>query len=151
MNATVGVNRFINSQLLAPKYFAPDDSGLTKCITISRQAGCGADVFAEELAVRLQVLRPNDETPWTVFDHSLVEAVLQDHHLPSRLAAFMPEDRTTQMVEIIHDLFSLHPAPEIMVRQTAETILRLAELGHVIIVGRGGNIITARLPQMLCG
>jgi cytidylate kinase len=36
-----------------------------------------------------------------------------------------------------------------MVRQTAETILRLAELGNVIILGRGANIITAPMPQVL--
>ena len=78
-----------------------------------------------------------------------MEAVLQDHHLPSRLAAFMPEDRVSRLNDIIQELFSLHPPVETIVRQTAETILRLAELGNVIILGRGANIITARLPQVL--
>jgi cytidylate kinase len=32
------------------------------------------------------------------------------------------------------------------VHQTAETILRLAELGNVILLGRGANVITAKLP-----
>ena len=36
-----------------------------------------------------------------------------------------------------------------MVRRASETILHLAELGNAIIVGRGANIITARLPGML--
>ena len=36
-----------------------------------------------------------------------------------------------------------------MVRQTSETILKLASLGNVILIGRGGNVITARLPNML--
>ena len=85
----------------------------------------------------------------TIFDRTLVEAVLQDHHLPSRLAAFMPEDKVLQMHDIIEDLFSLHPPTETLVRQTSETILRLADLGNVIILGRGGNIITGRLPQAL--
>lgn len=45
--------------------------------------------------------------------------------------------------------FSQHPPVETLVRQTSETILRLAEMGNVIIVGRGANIITARLPLVL--
>lgn len=143
------VSSFINSHLQSPKTAAPDDPRLTKCITISRQHGCGAHVFAEELAARLGVLRPEDKRRWTIFDHSLVEAVLRDHQLPGRLATFMPEDRIPRMEEIIHDIFSLHPAPEVLVRQTVETMLRLAELGHVIIVGRAGNITTARLPGVL--
>jgi len=79
----------------------------------------------------------------------LVEAVLRDHHMPARLASFMPEDRVGQLHDIIEDLFSLHPPTETLVRRTAETILHLAHLGNAIIVGRGANIIAARLPGML--
>jgi cytidylate kinase len=46
-------------------------------------------------------------------------------------------------------LFELHPPMETIVRQTAETMLRLAGLGSVILIGRGGNVITAELPQVL--
>lgn len=87
--------------------------------------------------------------PWTIFDSGLIEAVLQDHHLPARLASFMPEDKASQVNDIIEDLFGLHPPAETLMRQISETILRLAQLGHTIIVGRGGNVITARLPGML--
>jgi cytidylate kinase len=34
------------------------------------------------------------------------------------------------------------------VQHTTQTILRLAGLGRSIVVGRGGNIITARLPNV---
>jgi cytidylate kinase len=152
MNTTVGLDRcfsFINCQLQAPKPLHAGDAGSVKCITISRQSGCGAHRFAVELADRLQSHLPHGAAPWTIFDGTLVEAVLQDHHLPSRLAAFMPEDRVPQLHDIIEDLCSLHPPTETLVRKTAETILRLAELGRIIIVGRGANIITARLPQAL--
>jgi cytidylate kinase len=152
MNTSFGLDRcfsFINCQLQAPKPHRAGDAGVVKCITVSRQSGCGAHVFAEELAAWLQSHLPQGTVPWTIFDRTLVEAVLQDHHLPSRLAAFMPEDRVLQLDDIIHDLFSLHPPSETLVRQTSETILRLAELGNVIILGRGANIITARLPWAL--
>jgi cytidylate kinase len=152
MNTNFGFDRcfsFINCQLQAPKPARAGDTSVIKCVTVSRQSGCGAHVFAEELAAWLQSHHGHGAAPWTIFDRTLVEAVLQDHHLPSRLAAFMPEDKVSQMHDIIEDLFSLHPPTETLVRQTSETILRLAELGNVIILGRGGNIITGRLPQVL--
>lgn len=152
MNTTFGLDRcfsFINCHLQTPKPVHGQQAANVKCITISRQSGCGAHVFAEELAAFLQARTPPGTRPWTVFDRTLMEAVLQDHHLPARLAAFMPEDRVSRLNDIIQELFSLHPPTETMVRQTAETILRLAELGNVIILGRGANIITAPMPQVL--
>ena len=151
MKMTIGLDRclsFINCQLQAPPAPAAHCGGI-KCVTVSRESGCGAHVFAEHLAARLQAHLPHGTPPWTIFDRSLVEAVLQDHHLPARLAAFMPEDKVWQLNDIVEDLFSLHPPTETLVRQTAETILRLAQLGNVIILGRGGNIITERLPGVL--
>ncbi len=62
-------------------------------ITISRQAGSGAHVVAEELVARLQALAPEGAPPWTFFDRNLVDRVLEDHELPERLAESMPEDR----------------------------------------------------------
>jgi cytidylate kinase len=53
------------------------------------------------------------------------------------------------MHDVIEDLFSLHPPTETLVRRTAETILRLAALGHAILVGRGASVITESLPGML--
>jgi hypothetical protein len=125
------------------------ETGFVHSITISRQSGCGARFFAGELAALLQARLPQGARPWTVFDRSLVEAVLKDHHLPARLASFMPEDRVGPLNDIIEDLFSLHPPTETLVRRASETILHLAELGNAILVGRGGNVITAPLPGML--
>jgi hypothetical protein len=120
-----------------------------RAVTISRQAGCGARLVAGKLAEYLQARAPHDAPPWTVFDRNLVEAVLQDHHLPQRLAKFMPEDRFTELEDILDELFGLHPPSWLLVRKTSETILRLAELGQVILVGRGANLITARLANVL--
>ena len=152
MNSAFGIDRcfsFINCQLQAPKSFHVADVLAVKCITVSRQCGCGAHGFAVELGQWLRGHLPPGATPWTIFDRTLVQAVLDDHQLPTRLAEFMPEDRVSQLDDIIHDLFKLHPPVDTLVRQTSETILHLAELGNVIIVGRGANIITAHSPHAL--
>jgi cytidylate kinase len=83
-----------------------------------------------------------------MFDRNLMEKVLEDHNLPTRLARFMPEDRASQIEDILADVFEVHPPAEAMLHQTAETILKLATLGNVILIGRGGTVITARLPHV---
>jgi hypothetical protein len=116
-------------------------------VTISRQAGAGAGVVAQALVALLQPQTPKGASPWTIFDRDLVEKVLQDHDLPARLASFMPEDRRTEMADTLDGLFGLQPSSWTLVRKTADTILHLAEVGNVVIIGRGGNMITAKLES----
>jgi cytidylate kinase len=140
---------FINCNLQAPHrtWEAHHNGEYPPVITISRETGSGGHAVAEHLAQYLQEHWPPDSCRWTVFDKNLVEKVLEEHHLPRRLAQFMPEDRTSDLADTMDELFGLHPPAWTLVRQTAETVLHLAMLGHVIIIGRGANIITARLPQ----
>jgi len=141
---------FINCQL------QPDErrpalarSGMRPlAVTLSRQAGCGALVVADKLAKLLQTRSPKESCPWTVFDRNLMEKVLEDHHLPSRLAKYLPEDRMTELQDVLDDLFGLRPPSWTVVEQTSETILHLAEVGNVILIGRGANIITAKQPHV---
>lgn len=120
-----------------------------RAITISRQSGCGGRVVAEGLATLLQTCTSPGEPPWKVFDRNLTDTVLAEHNLPERLARFMPEDRVRLIDDIMDDLFGLHPPAWTLAQQTAETILRLADAGNAIILGRGANVITARLPHVL--
>jgi hypothetical protein len=116
-------------------------------ITISRQAGTGAHLLAAELVVRLQPRAPAGSPPWTVFDRELVDRVLEDHDLPGKLASYMPEDRVSEISDMMDHLFGLHPPAWVLVRKTADTILHLAELGHVVLIGRGANVVTAQLEH----
>ena len=125
------------------------ESGVRHAVTISRQAGCGALVVAQKLAEYLQSRSPKEACPWTVFDRNLMDKVLEDHNLPTRLARLLPEDTISKIDDILAELFDVRPSVETIVRQTTETVLRLASLGNVILIGRGGNVITAVLPHML--
>jgi len=140
---------FINCQLQPGTRREDSEEGARRpAVTLSRQTGAGGHAVAEQLLPLLE-----DEIPgppaWTIFDRNLVEKVLEDHNLPSRLARFMPEDRTWEVSDTLDELFGLHPASETLVHKTAETILHLAQLGRVILIGRGANVITARLPHLL--
>ncbi len=120
-----------------------------KAITISRQSGSGGHVVGEELTRRLEAARKGVGCPWTIFDRNLVEKVLEEHNLPARLARFMPEDRISEISDTMDELFGLHPPSWSLVRDVSETILHLAERGNAIIIGRGANVITARMDSVL--
>jgi cytidylate kinase len=141
---------FIDSQLEPAKAWQRLHSFPSRpAITVSRQAGCGALVVAKKLAALFQQEASPDDAPWTVFDRELMEKVLEDHNLPARLAKFLPEDRATELQDITDEFFGLRPASWTIIQQTSETILKLAELGNVILIGRGANVVTAKLPHVL--
>ena len=127
------------------------DSGrlVRRAVTISRQAGCGAVQVAEKLTGFLQENSPPRAARWMVFDRNLMSKVLEDHKLPAHLEKFLPEDRISAAEDILADIFDVHPPVHKMVTQTAETLFRLAELGNVILIGRAGNIVTAKIPHVL--
>ena len=138
---------FINSQT-ANKADSPNHI-LRRAVTISRQAGCGAVHVADKLTVLLEADAPRQNSAWTVFDRELMDRVLADHNLPLYLAKFLPEDRVSEIEDTLADIFGVHPPTRTIVQQTAEPRWKLAELGGVILIGRGGNIVTAKLPHVL--
>jgi cytidylate kinase len=120
-----------------------------RAITISRQTGSGGHAVAEKLAEILGNHTPPGSCPWTVFDRNLVETVLKDHNLPTRLARFMPEDRISEVSDTMDELFGLHPPSWNLVRDVSDTILRLLEKASAIVIGRAGAVIAARLEHVL--
>lgn len=140
---------YIFSQLEVDKKLpAADGATSGPAVTISYQTGSGAHEIAERLAGVLQEAEPKGHVPWTVFDRQLVEKVLEDHELPKALAKFMPEDRRSFIQDVMEELVGLRPPSWVMVPKIAETVLHLADAGHVILVGRGANFITARIPNV---
>ena len=140
---------FLDCQLEPKSTPAPRPAPLPyRSVTISRQKGAGGHEVAEKLAAFLQVKAPNEACPWTIFDRNLVEKVLEDHHLPKRLVQFMPEDHISDISDVMDELFGLHPSSWTLTEKTAETILHLAELGNVILIGRGASFVTASLPHV---
>lgn len=142
---------FINCQLkpAVNPVFDSKAAPRWRAVTISRETGSGGHLVAKKLAEYLQAPDGGAASMWMVFDRNLVEKVLEDHHLPARLARFMPEDRVSEVEDTLEELLGVHPPLWTLVHQTAETILRLAELGNVILLGRGANVITSKLDYVL--
>jgi len=113
-------------------------------VTLSREAGAGAVTIGELTAQLLNQPR-SDGPPWTVFDKNLVSKVLEDHLFPGHLQRFMPEDVLPGMTSAVEEILGLHPSAWTLAEHTTETILRLAHLGNAILVGRGSNLIAAKI------
>jgi cytidylate kinase len=140
---------FLNCQLKPVSRQPAKNGARFRSVTISRETGSGGNSVAERLIENLKRSDRKAICPWTLFDKNLVEKVLEDHQLPGRLAKFFPEDRQTELEDIIDEVFGLRPASWTMVEQTSETILKLAALGKVVIIGRAANIVTQKLADVL--
>ena len=118
-------------------------------ITISRQAGAGGRSIAQALVARLNAVNPGD-LPWTVWDGELVERVAAEHHVPvSKIEAL--EDQRPNWLETALSGLTLGAAAERsdhlhVYHSVAATIRSLAEVGRVVIVGRGAVRVTHDIP-----
>jgi len=116
------------------------------CITISRETGAGADILSQKLVEILQKYKKENLPDWTIFDKNLIGKVLEDHQLPKTLSEVFDEKKYSSILSFASEVLVGQPSIQTLVHKTTQTILSLAEIGNVIIVGRGGNIVTSNLP-----
>lgn len=116
-------------------------------VTVSRQAGAGGNAFGEALCGWLEASQPKESGHWAVVNKELVDKILEDEALPERLAAWSPEDHLAGISYVVEELLGLHRASSRPVQERTETILRLAEMGNVVLVGHGACAILGHLPQ----
>jgi len=116
-------------------------------ITISRQTGVGAALICEKLVEYFNFYAIEDYNDWTYFDRELMEKIIEDHHLPDHFRKFLGEEEIQVMNSWIGEILGITPSKLSLLNKTKHTILKLAELGNVIIVGRGATIITSKFPN----
>lgn len=116
-------------------------------ITISRLEGAGGLTVASHLADYLKTHTFSHDV-WTVFSQHIVAKVLEEHKLHERIGDFMKEGHKAMVVDAIEEFLGLHPSTWTLVEKANATILRLAQIGNVILVGRGANIVTSELKTV---
>jgi cytidylate kinase len=125
----------------------PKSSLLRPAVTISRETGAGAVTIGRRLAEVLEKRKTPDMEPWACYDKNLAEKVAEDHKLPAHLAQYMPESQWGEIESFLREVMGVHPPAEEMLQMTNRTMVKLAMLGNVILVGRGANIVTATLEN----
>ncbi|MCW8960859.1 MAG: cytidylate kinase-like family protein [Ignavibacteriaceae bacterium] len=112
---------------------------------MSRQAGSGAKPVCEKLVNIMDEYSEPEGVKWAYFDRNLIEKVLEDHNLPKQISEFIEEGKYKHLSSVVNELLGLKPAEWTIIHKTTDTILQLARMGSVVIVGRGANIITSKL------
>ncbi len=144
MDPTLNIYKYLASQCQLIQKEEPFESRSHGFVTISRQAGAGGITIGEKLTDYL-----NKELPgkcfWTLFDKNLVNQVIKEHNLSEKILPFLKESSISEIEDILDDLFGLHPPQFNLVQCTTETILHLAKMGRVILIGRGAPVITRKI------
>lgn len=116
-------------------------------ITISRETGIGAYLICEKLADYFNSRAVKFYDDWTFFDKELINKIVDDHNLPSHFKKFLAEETSAKLDSWFGEILGITPSKLTLLNKTKKTILKLAEFGNVIIVGRGANIILANKPN----
>ena len=116
-------------------------------ITISRETGIGAVAICEKLIEYFNHYAINDYNDWTYFDRDLIEKIMEDHHLPEHFRKYLSEEKQLKIDSWFGEILGISPSKLSLHHKTAQTILKLAAYGNVIVVGRGANIIMAKIPN----
>ena len=144
MDPALNIYEYLASQCRLAQKEEPSSPLSRGFVTISRQAGAGGITIGEKLVRYLNKELPG-KCPWTLFDKNLVDEVIKEHHLSEKILPFLKESSISEIEDILDDLFGLHPPQFNLVQRTNQTILHLARMGRVILVGRGSPVITRKV------
>ena len=117
-------------------------------ITVSREAGAGEKKITVKLIESLTERVKSEECPWALYDKDLIKKVIDDYNLRG-IESLLPEGKFSDIQTMFEELFGMHPTKREMAHNIFKTILNLARMGNVIIVGRGSFYITRNLRNGL--
>ncbi|MEI8351252.1 MAG: cytidylate kinase-like family protein [bacterium] len=117
-------------------------------ITISRQPGAGGMVLSNLLMTEFRKLkeRPLFEG-WHPFNKEVCELVARDPLLQNDIEALMGQQHRSEFNAFVESLFTGRSDSQDLERTTFKVVRMLALIGKVILIGRGGALVTADLQQ----
>lgn len=116
-------------------------------VTVSRQYGCEAMEFAQQLATTLAVESRLPPGHWEVYNRQIIESISTEVPLAKGLVESLDTRARSGLEEFFQTLVGNAP-PDIEVLKHLVRVMRaLAHHGNCIIVGRGGAVLTAGVPN----
>ena len=120
--------------------------GTNPIVTISRQHGTAGDLIALRTAEILTDLS-HGQRPWMAIDHTFAQQVINDHRLPREVAKFLTEEQTGSIQDYINAFWGIGVPAHTIVEKMNQTLLHLAKIGHVVLLGRAAHLATAGFPR----
>ncbi|MCE1201005.1 MAG: cytidylate kinase-like family protein [Bacteroidia bacterium] len=117
-------------------------------ITISRETGCHSWNIARMVQ---QQLNRQAKIKWQLVTKEILADASREMHLnPAQVKGIIAGEKRSHLSEILHSIENhTYLSDSVVRKKLAEFIESAALRGHVIIVGRAGAIITARIPKGL--
>lgn len=117
-------------------------------ITISRETGCHSMNIARLVQ---QKLNSQAKIKWQLVTKEILADASREMHLnPAQVKGIIAGEKRSHLSEILHSIENhAYLSDSVVRKKLAEFIESAALRGHVIIVGRAGAIITARIPKGL--
>ncbi len=73
--------------------------------------------------------------------------MIEEFKLPKVFTSYIVEGKYNHISDAVSELLGVKPSEWTILHKTTEIILQLARFGKVIVVGRGSNVITSKLPN----
>lgn len=112
-------------------------------ITLSREFGCEGYIVAERLK---EILDRRTGASWQIMDKALLSKVAEDHQLSEEIFHSLGK-RNSFIDDVISTFSPQWKTDKDYFRLLCRQITALAEQGNVILVGRGGAIVTEHMPN----
>ena len=120
-------------------------TGLKPTITISREFGCEGYPVAEQLK---ELLERSTKEPWVIMDKALLEEAAKHHDISEEVFRSLGH-RPRFLDDMISTLTPRWKSERDHFKLLCSQIVSLAEVGNVIIMGRGSSIITQQMNNCL--
>jgi len=120
-------------------------TGLKPTITISREFGCEGYPVAERL---VELLQQSTKEPWGIMDKALLEEAAKRHDISEEVFRSLG-NRPRFLDDMISTLSPRWKTERDHYKLLCDQIVSLAEMGNVIIMGRGSAIITQQMANCL--
>jgi cytidylate kinase len=117
-------------------------------VTISRQPGANGEELAEEIVKR--AAKRFDKRlgeGWQAFDRNICMALVEDGVLRDSLGALLAESYGSETSRFVTEMIAGHDSQFEAYKTLFETARMLAQLGKVVLVGRGAALVTAHMPM----
>jgi cytidylate kinase len=127
--------------------------GYGPVITISRQGGCGASKLAHDICQVMNSSTHPKQKPgnWYFINHEILEKSAEKLELdPKKLQQVITDKDRGIMDQIVEALSShSHKSDQKIMKTVQEIIRQFAEHGNVVIVGRGGAVLSQHIHRSL--
>lgn len=120
--------------------------GTRPIVTLSRQHGTSGELIAVRTAEILTEMS-HGKHPWIAVDKDIAEHVINDHHLPREIAGFLTGEQTASIENYIEGVLGISVPYKTIMEKMTQTMIHLAKIGHVVLVGRAAHVVTAGFPR----